>query len=69
MLQHVNHTSFFILSRLRYNLNSRTNFESLMKIGHCVLVKVYILDQNSAGGRFLRFVARFDSHVLFCFFF
>ena len=30
-----------------------------MKIGHCVFVKIYILDQNSAGGRFLRFVASY----------
>ena len=43
------------------------NFESFMKIGLCVLVEIYILDQNSAGGRFLRFVASFVSHAIFKF--
>ena len=35
-----------------------------MKIGHCVFVTIYILDQNSAGGRFLRFVASFVSYAI-----
>ena len=43
---------------------TRSPFETLIKIGHCVFVKIYILDQNSAGGRFLRFVASFVSHAI-----
>ena len=40
-------------------------FEIFMKIGHYVFVKIYILEQNSAGGRFLRFVASPVSYAIF----
>ena len=41
------------------------SFESCMKIGHCIFLKIDILGQNWAWGRFLRFCAGFFTYTVF----
>ena len=58
---------FYCLIMCKWAQNTKFwNFHE-NQIEHCIFVKINIFDQNSAEGRFLRFVASFVSYAIFMF--